>query len=280
MESSFEDFGNVMKSSLSQTFQSLRSLNSELQRSLNSELQRSLNPELQRLLNSELQQNKRTDSSEKDDPGIVIKEIYHALATPLSLAEAGLLNADLQLSTATQTEMRERLITVLTGVQTCKAIMAGFREVILAAKSSGTWAPPSLHEIVLSVSKAVAEQMKKELKIVSTLPDSFKGYSNNYIVTAMLPLIENAIDAARPNSEILIQTRAGNVLFMIDVTSTPDATPVSDSIYKDGVTTKPGHSGTGLSIVQHLISGRPKSSLRHKVNGDNVIFTITLPVGE
>jgi K+-sensing histidine kinase KdpD len=220
-----------------------------------------------------------TQRRPSEDAPLLIREISHALNTPLSHIEAALLTLEPQ-ATATEDggDIQERLRDILTSVQACKSIIAGFREVILAARSTTTWSPPSLRGAISSIALLSAGAAGRGTTVTVDLPDSVPEFSNNYLVAVLLPLIENAAESGQSHSVISISSRRSGNTYFFDVTSKPDALPKSDEIYDDGFTTKAGHTGTGLSIVRRLISGRQGARVAHKITGKDVTFTVTLPL--
>ena len=208
----------------------------------------------------------------------LIREVSHALNTPLSHIEAALITLDTEARRSGRTDLQDRLNTVLTSVQMCKSIIASFREAILSTKATTAWSPTSLSAAVASAAQMLADAESRNLVVEVNLPEMINGFSNNYVVGLLLPLIENAIDSARPGTAVSISARDTGYTTQIDVSSTPDTLPASNEIYVDGFTTKPGHNGTGLSIVQHLLSTRPGAQLSHNVAGRSIVFTIKLPL--
>jgi signal transduction histidine kinase len=216
--------------------------------------------------------------SPDSDSALLIREISHALNTPLSHIEAGLITLDSQAAKLQQPDLQEHLAEVLTGVQTCKSVIAGFREVILATRSMTTWSPTSLSVAVSSIGRVLAEAAGRGLSVDVRLPATFQEFSNNYLVAVLLPLIENAVESSARNTTITVSSRQDEGFLFLDVTSTPVEAPESNQIYVDGFTTKLGHTGTGLSIVQRLISGRRGAKIAHKLQGTAVTFTVKLPM--
>jgi len=214
---------------------------------------------------------------------ILIREMSHFLNTPLSQIEAALLA--IKTTTGLNNENNNDLIkdidAVKSSVNICKSFLAAYRELILVAKSSKTWAPESIKDSLTSASNLFIRKSKKDLKIDLNLPDTINGYSNNYIVSLLLPLIENATESSPDNSEILIKGHKENNFYNISVSNVNgNINDIKDDIYQDGFTTKPNHEGMGLSIVKHLLSSNNRASISHKVKGSVISFLIKLPAGE
>jgi signal transduction histidine kinase len=207
--------------------------------------------------------------------GQLIRELSHALNTPLSQVEAAALTL-IAGGNPSESELKSRLKTIRDGVDICKSILTSFREVILSTKAATAWAPESLSASVESAIRFYPDLNKKQLSAKVDLPQEIQGYSTNYILSLLLPLIENAVEAATEGTEISITARKQENKSELLVANAAKQPPEGD-IYLDGFTTKTGHSGTGLSIVMHLLSSVSGASLTHEVRGTEITFKIELP---
>ena len=214
----------------------------------------------------------------------LVGELSHALNTPLSLIEATLINLrhsqDRPISEKTSDErLRKSLDFIETGVTISKAVLAAYRELIKVADPT-SWSPDSVAESAQALVRAYAAKEKKQLDVDITLPDSIPGYSNNYVLALLLPLIENAVDAAPPKSTVSLAAENSNGTLLVHVRNLATSTPQDTRIFNDRYTSKDGHEGRGLSIVQHLLAAHKGASLSHRVEGETVTFSVALPIGE
>ena len=213
----------------------------------------------------------------------LIREMSHFLNTPLSQIEASLIAIE---DTFTSNDDHENQLVkdinaVRSSVNMCKSFLAAYRELVLVAKSSKTWVAKSIKESLISASNLFMKKSAKNINVKLEISDTIKGYSNNYIISLLLPIIENAVESSSNNSEVIIEGKKRGNIYVIYITNVNENNiDLTDDIYKDGYTTKPNHEGMGLSIVKHLLSSNNKASISHKINGNNISFIIKLPVGE
>jgi sensor histidine kinase regulating citrate/malate metabolism len=107
------------------------------------------------------------------------------------------------------------------------------------------------------------------------LLDKVEGVSNSVVVAALLPLIENAMEASAEGAPIVVSCELTSAGVELHVRGRPSSLPV-DAMYSSGFTTKKNHEGLGLSAVQRLLRAYPGSTLQHVVEGNDVTFTISL----
>lgn len=209
-------------------------------------------------------------------PGLLIREISHALNTPLSQMEAALLTVKTELRHPDPQNISARLRSIQIGLDICKSVVGSFRELILGSKASSAWAPQSLKEAIATAAEAYIAQHGTKIFLNNELPDNVRGYSNNYLISLLLPLVENAIDSATPDTTVSLSISNVDGFDRLSISNKPLKLPISHEIYDDGFSTKPGHTGTGLTIVQHLLTAMPSASLSHKIVEDVLTFDIMI----
>jgi signal transduction histidine kinase len=205
-----------------------------------------------------------------------IREISHALNTPISYIEV-LLEAAAA-NTKNAPDITNLISELQSSVNICKAYLASFRGMALISGASSLWSPASLDIAIKSAFAVYTKAAAQELSLAASLPDRIRGYANHLIISIMLPLLENAIDASPPRSEIVINYQDNNGVAAISVTNLTSDIP-SAEILKDGFTTKPGHDGLGLTIVKHVLLNISGAALAFKVDdvSQKVTFTVNLP---
>ncbi len=213
---------------------------------------------------------------------ILIREVSHFLNTPLSQIEASLFAIEdtFKADGDQENQLLKDIKAVRSSVNICKSFLSAYREVVLVAKSSKTWDPKSVKESLILASNVFVRKSKKKINVNLEISDTIKGYSNNYIISLLLPIIENAVESSSNNSEVTIQGEKRGDSYSISVTNVRESNiDITDDIYEDGYTTKPNHEGMGLSIAKHLLSSNNKASINHKIKGNSISFIIKLPVG-
>jgi len=216
----------------------------------------------------------RSHTIQADELEQVVREISHALNTPLAQIEA----VALILEGSTSHADIKRAEDIRRSVDICKSFLTAFRELHSVAAATASWSPNSLREAIRASGEVYKNRTGSGAKIEVSLPEYIEGYSNSFICAALLPLVQNAVELDKGVAPVVIsydQDSAG--LNRLLVASTPAALPESERIYSPGYSTKSDHEGLGLPTVSRLISVHRQSSLTHDCANDRVIFTIKLP---
>lgn len=205
----------------------------------------------------------------------IIREISHALNTPLSQIEAA---ASVVLSTSEdQSTSRVSLQSIVASVQICKSFLGAYRELAFVSGSSAVWAPHSLSDLLTMACDVYEAQTGNTVEFHADVPEAIPGYSNNYIAALLLPLLQNAIESNADYSSVNVFFKRDAEENVIVVVNEPEDDPGGDEIYQSGYSSKEGHDGTGLSSVKTLLNSHYGSSIRHSYNNPYATFTITLP---
>lgn len=232
------------------------------------------NIELSTRLDSILDAVTQSQSETSDAPVQLIRELSHSLNTPLSQIEV---SASVALSTLdNRTELEKSIHSISDSVQVCKAFLGAFRELVISAPSA-VWNPNSIEDAIKSAAKIYASSQKKEFTYKFELPAAIDGYSNNYISSLILPILENAIESGKKGTQITIEYSNKEEVDYITVTNEPESEPGGNEIYEQGFTTKKDHEGTGLTSVKHLLSAIRGANLEHKFESRLATFKISIP---
>ena len=120
-----------------------------------------------------------------------VSDVKHSITTPLSRISV---NADLLKKEVTTNKGLERLDHIYQSAQICQSIIISYSELINM----------NLGDNIISVRKA-AEEFFEDAKekdnksvtlLIGNLPENISGYSNNIIISALVPLIHNAVSAS------------------------------------------------------------------------------------
>lgn len=216
---------------------------------------------------------------QRDPVPELMREISHALNTPLAQIEASLLNlmSNETIRSGQDQETFLALKSMEASLDACKAIIAAYRELTLVSQNSSGWCVDQLDHSITVLTKNMLNRIGKKLIMSVDLPEAIQGYSNNFVLAMLLPLVENAVDSAPDGSELSIRSRKDGDTEKLTVSNTLDGDPPTAAIYESGFSTKPGHDGMGLSIVHHLISSFRGASLSHEVDTDRITFQVSLP---
>lgn len=101
------------------------------------------------------------------------------------------------------------------------------------------------------------------------------------LVTVIGNLVDNAIDAASPSRgcvEVCVREGAEGIEVRVRDTGPGVEPALMDDIFREGTTSKPGHFGVGLSLVEQ-VARRRGGSVRAAYDG-GAVFTASLPRAE
>lgn len=206
----------------------------------------------------------------------LIREISHSLNTPLGHIEAAAL---LMRDTSEDTATVENAHGLIAAVGICKAFLGAFREMGSIGLSEMLWAPTSLGDFLRESIGVYAAKNDKQCDLRVELPESLPGYTNNFVMSVLLPLVENAVEALPgEGGRLVVQARFETKSAAILVMNTCDpATTIPDSVYEPHITSKADHTGMGLVAVQDLLSVHSGARLSHAVADCWTTFEIILP---
>lgn len=211
-----------------------------------------------------------------------IRELAHSLNTPLSQIEAAalLLPDDLREDSVAAPGSKTPALRIYQSVEICKAFLAAFMHITKVASQTSKWNPRSLETSLRAAAALYAD--KAPLGVESNVHIGVEplGYPASYIIAITLPVIENAFESAKPDSTVSVEMTAGSYEYRIRVSSTYEAIPEVDSMYRAGFTTKEGHQGIGLSVVQRLLSAYQGARITHEITESQIGFIISLPRGK
>lgn len=206
----------------------------------------------------------------------LIRDLNHFFATPFATIEA---NTELLKSTkGINTTYLEK---INNSIQLCKCIIETYRE-SLSFSNNQENVIDSLKQTIGCAYNTYAERNEKILKPLNTtnIPDRFLSHNNHYLISIILPLLENAIQAAPNNSEIEINFNNNDRT--IRISNMCDALPTLINLQTQGYSSKENHRGNGLMIVKSLLSLKNRGTLTSEIDEKNnkVIQTIKLTKDE
>ena len=200
----------------------------------------------------------------------IIRDLNHFFATPFATIEANveILNKETGVS-------RTNLDKISNAVQLCKCIIETYRESLSFINSHNN-VTNSLKSTVEMAFYTYSERNNKKLAPlnVNHIPEQFNSHINHYIVSLILPLLENAIQAAPNNTEIqIVFDDANNSIY---ISNSCEKTPTLNDLKTPGFSSKENHKGTGIIIVKNLLSIKDRGSLETTVEDNKVTQTIKL----
>lgn len=213
-------------------------------------------------------------SSHKSD---VTREISHALKTPLARIDA-ILEV---LGDTSSPNVIEQISSARSALQVCHYFLDAFRSLSFNDIFQKGEVEPDLYQSVLDAARAYATGSGKNLSLQVVLPNRTASIQPYYAVAVLMPLIENAVEASPPGSEIQISGAEVGGRLLINVKNRYEGPELSDEVYRDGFSTKTAansrsNEGLGLGISQNLLNGLDEGTLTHRVEGGIVIFTVSM----
>jgi len=200
----------------------------------------------------------------------IIRDLNHFFATPFATIEANveILNKETGVN-------RTNLDKISNAVQLCKCIIETYRESLSFINSHNN-VTNSLKSTVEMAFYTYSERNNKKLTPLNVIniPEQFNSHINHYIVSLILPLLENAIQAAPNNTEIqIVFDNANNSIYISNLC---EKTPTLNDLKTPGFSSKENHKGTGIIIVKNLLSIKDRGSLETTVEDNKVTQTIKL----
>ena len=102
--------------------------------------------------------------------------------------------------------------------------------------------------------------------------NQYEGISNYYILSTILPVLSNAVTAARENSTIEIQEIGG----IVKISNTYEGDVDVRLFDQDGYSSKENHRGMGLFTVRHFLARRKLGNLIYYKKDNRIYFEIPI----
>lgn len=206
----------------------------------------------------------------------LIRDLNHFFATPFATIEA-----NVEILNKTKGIDNSNLEKINNSIQLCKCIIETYRDCLTFSNHSSNIIS-SLKDTFETAYNTYAERNHKTLLPLDTdnIPEKFKSQNNHYIVTLILPLLENAIQAAPNDTEIKINFNES--LDTICISNSCETMPNLEDLNTPGYSSKENHKGTGIIIVKNLLSIKDRGILETTTDKENnkVIQTIKLNKNE
>jgi len=228
------------------------------------------------------------ETSSRTDPRSIqiVREISHALFTPLSRVEAVTENV---LAMKLGENVSSKMALVKSAIEMCYVYLGAYRSMLNVSASASYWNPNDLRSAISSSMEVYSEAAKKDdLRISVMSPPAFEGLSNMYLLAVLMPLLENAVEASEDTDEISIQLFTLSDGLHIEIANPVHKNFPGDKVFEHGFSTKAErethfdgdsgkHQGIGLSIVQNLMAAVPGATITCSSDQDAAHFSILFP---
>ena len=205
-----------------------------------------------------------------------IKELFHALETPIATSEMALENLKSSFDSLTEMQVM-RFERIHNAIKLIKSILFAYRELTFMHIYSDENTFFSLPDIIESIPSLVTTDNLGIIVEQRNLPDQIPKYSTNLIVVLLLPLIHNAFEASPDSSSVLIEYHQSEADCRIVIQNFCKQTPSQKNLNTEGYSSKGNnHVGTGISIVRR-ISKSAGIDFEIRVNNNKVLAILTFP---
>ena len=206
-----------------------------------------------------------------------IRELFHALETPIATSEMAISN--LAGSFASLTDVQEsKFARIENNLKLIKSILFAYRELTFMNIYSSENTFFSLPTIIDSMKDNVSCAATNSITIEQhEIPDTIPPYSTNLIVVLILPLIHNAIEASPNKKSVCVNYTESEKSYTIQIKNHCKQLPSQTNLDTDGYSSKGNnHIGTGISIVRRISKSAGVEFLL-KVNNSQVVAQLVFP---
>lgn len=200
----------------------------------------------------------------------IIKVLEHFFSTPFATIEASV-----ELLKESVKDGSSQLEVIRNSVNLCRGVMATYRNSLSYVGEPEKVIKSLKLALSIAFSSFSKEIGKSFLPLnTDTIPEQLMAYPNHYIISIILPLLENAIQAAPSNTEIEIvfDTKNGTICIKNLCEKVPDLTDLNTY----GYSSKEDHKGMGIMIVRNLLSIKSRGQLVTAIENNRVCQTIIL----
>lgn len=207
------------------------------------------------------------------DAGELIREINHGLNTPL---------AQIELSVTRASSGAPELVSAVNSIAMCRSVLAAYRDVASVMGQANSWDVNDLQATIRGAADVYAKQSTASRSInfqIRSPPSPRTQLSNYYLLSLVLPLLQNAVDATPRGAAISCTIDDVDGVIIAVRNAIGEGGPIELSrLRESGYTTRgEGHSGLGLTSVDTLVSRIPGGRLALDASAGMFTATITLP---
>lgn len=220
---------------------------------------------------------KNTESTEPYGCQNQIRELFHALETPIATSEMAISNLLASFDSLTD-EQESKFAKIQNNIKLIKSILFAYRELTFMNIYSSENTFFSLPTIIDSMKDIVSCATMNSISIEQHgIPDNIPPYSTNLIVVLILPLIHNAIEASPKKKSVLVNYTESAEGYIIQIKNHCKQLPSQINLDTEGYSSKgDNHVGTGISIVRRISKSVGVEFLL-KVNNNQVIAQLGFP---
>lgn len=205
------------------------------------------------------------------DQEMLVRELTHFIATPLATIDASCKALQsLPLKGKEHARLVDNFDRIISAVNICNGILSTYREIFAGGKIEEG---QRLSDLIRSSFDVYTSNLGRNLKLNMNVNDRHNNVSNYYIMSMILPLVSNAVVAAKTNSTIEIMETDG----LIRISNTYIGELDVSNFEKDGYSSKgDNHRGMGLFTVRHLLARRKLGNLNYYIKDNRIYFEVPI----
>ena len=204
------------------------------------------------------------------DQETLVRELSHFLATPLATIDASC--SALQsfpLKGKDQTKLSDYFQRILASVKMCNGILGTYKEIFAGGKIEDSQRLP---DMIKSSFEIFCKRENKQLKLQLNIVDCYPDVPNYYLLSLLLPLLSNAVTAAKNNTVIELFENNGHIIVANTFKDVVDLV----NLEIEGYSSKPDHRGMGLYTVRHLLARRKLGGLSYYKKDNRIYFDVPI----
>lgn len=206
----------------------------------------------------------------KEDQEVLVRELSHFLATPLATIDASCKALqNIPLKGRDQAKLADNFERILASVKMCNGIIGTYKEIFVGGKIEDSQRLP---DMIKSAFEIYQRRENKQLKINIKVGDRHQNLSNYCVLSIILPLLSNAVTAAKANTSIDVIENGGS----ISVANSFQGNIDLSNFEIEGYSSKPDHRGMGLYTVRHLLARRKLGGLNYGIKDNRIIFEVLI----
>lgn len=200
---------------------------------------------------------------------ILVRELTHFITTPLATIQTSceLIEGVIMNKNKEKERIGDNLRRINSAVEICKGILKTYRQIFLCTTSADD---NSLVDMVKHT--FTSYKGDKPLKLNLNIKGKYPDIPNYYIISIILPLIDNAICASKENSTIEVIEKD----YVIKISNTFNSEIDISKLETDGYSTKENHYGMGLYTVRHLLASRALPPYKAYIKDNRIFFEIQI----
>jgi signal transduction histidine kinase len=208
---------------------------------------------------------------------VILAELTHSMKSPLLTLKGNASNLASLFPADGDSDTLQRLEDIVWGVRECELALDTFRQLVDDSSEVTRLGLLSLREAVAYLHGSTDRLLSRGTILASAVPEEVPGFSQDYLVTLLRPLVENAVEASPPGREVTVAIFDEDDVVRVSVDNAVEGPFDPDILGRPGETTKAHHSGLGLSVARRLAAMTPDGTVDAGLRDGRVVIRVDLP---